>query len=60
MPMQKVPFQEPAPKEVTEVIIYGDKIDLRTKKYKDSSHIKMYERFNKTEMINTITGEITS
>ena len=58
MSIQKVPFQEPEPEETTEIIKYGDKIDLRTKKYKDSNHIKIYQRFNKNEMINTITGEI--
>lgn len=58
MPIKKVPFQEPAPEETTEVIIYGDKIDLKTKKYKDSNHIKMFQRFNKTEMINIVTGAI--
>lgn len=58
MPIKKVPFQEPAPEEVTEVIIYGDKIDLKTKKYKDSNHIKVFQRFNRKEMINIITGTI--
>lgn len=58
MPIQKVPFQEPAPEEATEIIIYGDKIDLKTKKYKDSNHIKVFQTYNKKEMINIITGEI--
>lgn len=58
MPIKRVPFQEPASEETTEVIIYGDKIDLKTKKYKDSNHIKMYQRYNKKEMVNIITGEI--
>lgn len=58
MSIKRVPFQEPAPEETTQIIKYGGKVDLITKKYKDSQHIKMYERFSKTEMINIITGEI--
>lgn len=57
MPIYKTPFEEPAPEEITEIIKYGNKIDLKTKKYNNSSHIQMYEKYSKTEMLNTITGE---
>lgn len=57
MPIYKTPFEEPAPEETTEIIKYGNKIDLKTKKYNNSSHIQMYEKYSKTEMLNTITGE---
>lgn len=57
MPIYKTPFEEPAPEEITEIIKYGNKIDLKTKKYNNSSHIQMYERHNKTEMLNVVTGD---
>lgn len=57
MSIRKIPFHEPAPDEVTEIYEYGDKIDLVSKKYSTTDHIKIYKKHSRKEMVNIYTGK---
>ena len=60
MAIDDVPFREPSPDEQTTIYKYDQekRMDLVTKKYKNSEHIKIYKRVSGKQMINEITGEI--
>ncbi len=60
MAIDKIPFREPNPEEQTTIFRYdkGRRLDLITKKYQSSNHIKMYSRIAGKQMINIITGEV--
>lgn len=56
---RKKPFEEPAPTDKAKVYkVTDDRIDVVTQKYTNNSHISVYRKLNKNEVINTVTGEV--
>lgn len=54
---EDVPYEEPAPDEETIMRFHGNKVSVKSRKYRNGNHLN-YKRVKGGQMLNTITGEI--